>query len=149
MKMRWSPNMGTALAEALMKVLGGVVLLGALLGAIIVPMAIAGSFLGSNWGSSLGCAGAALLQLGLVGLLNRYPDLPGAPLVQVICGNLIAMMIVFAPIGAAIELIDDRATATWTGFAIGVGILALGYPAVRSFWSRQRSPLADPGRSAR
>lgn len=134
---RRRPTMASTLGEVLRRILGGLLLFLAALGTIIVPLAVGSALYGSNWGASAGCVASALLQLGLIGLLNRFPDVPGEPIVSLICGKLLMLMIVFAPIGAAIELIDDRATATWTGMAVGAAILILGYLATRWRSARQ------------
>lgn len=119
--------MATALGEALAKLLLGLVVFAAIMSTILVPLPAGAALYGPNWGASVGCVASALLQGGLIGLCHRFPGVPGAPLVRLICGYLIAVMLVFAPIGVSIELIADRATATWTGMGIGVAILTLGY----------------------
>lgn len=119
--------MATALGEALAKLLLGLVVFAAIMSTILVPLPAGAALYGPNWGAAVGCVASALLQAGLLGLSHRFPDVPGAALVRLICGYLIAMMVVFAPVGASIELIADRATATWTGMGVGVAILALGY----------------------
>lgn len=119
--------MATALGEALAKLLLGLVVFAAIMSTILVPLPAGAALYGPNWGAAVGCVASALLQAGLLGLSHRFPDVPGAALVRLICGYLIAMMVVFAPIGASIELIADRTTATWTGMGVGVAILALGY----------------------
>ena len=121
------PTMATALGEALAKLLLGLVVFVVLMGTILVPLPAGAALYGPNWGAAVGCVASALLQAGLFGLSHRFPAVPGAPVVRVVCGHLIAVMLVFAPIGVSIELIADRATATWTGMGIGVAILALGY----------------------
>ena len=135
------PTMATALCEALAKLLVGCVVFAAIMSTILVPLPAGAALYGPNWGASVGCAASALLQGALIGLSHRFPGVPGAPLVRLICGYLIAMMVVFAPIGASIELIADRATATWTGMGIGVVILGFGYLA--------KTPLPTLTRSRR
>ena len=121
------PAMATALGEALAKLLLGLVVFATIMSTILVPLPAGAALYGPNWGAVVGCVASALLQAGLLGLSHRFPDVPGAILVRVLCGHLIAVMLVFAPVGASIELIPDRATATWTGMGIGMVILAVGY----------------------
>ena len=134
------PTMATALGEALAKLLLGLGVFAIIMSTILVPLPAGAALYGPNWGAAVGCVASALLQAGLLGLSYRFSDVPGAPVVRLICGHLIAMMVVFAPIGVSIELIADRATATWTGFTAGVVILALGY------LSRKQLPTLTRGR---
>jgi hypothetical protein len=122
---------GTRPAVALLRGLAGFLIVIATLIAVLLPLAIGSGLYGQNWGASVGCAGSVILQLALVSLLARFPSIPGAHIVFAICAKGIVFMTIFAPVGAAIELIDDRATATWTGVAIGVAVLVLGVLAVR------------------
>lgn len=131
--------MAIALGEALAKLLGGLFVFLVVLGAIIVPLAAASALFGSNWGASAGSVVSGLLQCGIVGLVTRFPKIPGAVIVSLVCSQLIMLMVVLAPIGASIELIADRSTATWTGMAIGVGVLVFGHVA-RKIYLRGKTP---------
>ncbi len=141
------PTMGTTLGETLMKVLAGGCTISALLGALIVPMAVGHAVWGPNWGATAGCAGSAILLLGIGSIFNRFPGIPGAAIAEMICANCLALMTMFVPVGAAIELIDDRATATWTGIAIGIAILVAGILVLRRL-GRARAPRPSQQRVA-
>ena len=131
---------GRRLAGALLRGSAGFLLVVAALIVMLLPLAIGSELYGENWGASVGCAGSLVLQLALVGVLARFRKVPGRNIVFVICAKGILIMTISAPVGAAIEMIDDRGTATWTGMAIGVGLLALGILAVRLLSRVSTSP---------
>jgi hypothetical protein len=95
--------------------------------------------LGRQAGIPVGSGVAAVLMVTVLAAVVRRPDLPGGWIGGILSFALGILMLVLAPIFAALALIPSRAVGAVAGAAVGAGLVAglVVFAKHRGLWSKE------------